>query len=177
MTGAAHLTTDPAIVVAPFTIVVDSREQAPYQFSDLPLTGRDRGKRLIVPVVVRGLPAGDYSIDGLERVVAVERKSLEDLYGTLAAGRGRFEREIERLSELEFAAVVIEADVREVWRPAEFHPGWRSKLNPRSVEGTIVAWSVRYPGVHWWFMGSRRAAEVRVWGVLERVWRERQGRI
>src|SRR3989304_424314 len=35
---------------------------------------------------------------------------------------------------MECAAVVIEADVREIWRPSEFRSQWMSRLNPRSVE-------------------------------------------
>lgn len=171
----ASLTTPP-IVLCPFTVLVDTREQAPYTFDAMPLSGRDRGKRLVVPVEFRGLKSGDYSAVGLEHELAIERKSLADLYSTLGQGRARFEAEFLRLSELRFAAVVIEADVRDIWRPAENNPNWHSRLDPRSVEGTIVAWSIRYPRVHWWPMGSRRAAEVRVFQTIWKYWEEREER-
>lgn len=164
-------TTTEGIIVCPFTVIADSREQAAYGFEGLPLLGATASIRLVVPVERAGLPSGDYSIKGFENRIAVERKSLEDCFSTLGHGRERFEREFQRLSAMEFAAVVIEADVREIWRPSEFRHDWRSQLNPRSVEGTIVAWSLRYPTVHWWPMGSRRAAEIRTFEVLEMFWR------
>jgi DNA excision repair protein ERCC-4 len=167
-------TTTNAMIVCPFTVAVDTREQAAYGFENLPFLGARGNIRLAVPCKRRTLASGDYSLVGFEDRVAVERKSLPDLFSTLGQGRKRFEREFERLSEMEFAAIVIEADAREIWRPTEFHPGWRSRLNPRSVEGTIVAWSLRYPGVHWWAMGSRRNAEVRTFEVLEMFWRMTQ---
>jgi len=171
--------TAPKIAVCPFTIAVDTREQAPYTFEQMRSGGgsvRNAGGPLVVRCERRTLESGDYSIVGMEGLVAIERKSLEDLYATLGSGRERFEREFERLNELAFAAVVVEADLRECWRPKEFHPNWRSRLNPRSVEGTIVAWSIRYSRVHWWMMGSRRPAEVRTFKVLEAFWREQEAK-
>lgn len=159
------------VVICPFTVLVDSREQAPYTFESIPATGIHQ---YVVPTRMTGLPSGDYSIDGCEQLIAIERKSLEDLYGTLGAGRERFEREVERLNQMQFAAIVIEADLREIWRPSEFRSQWVSQLNPRSVEGTIVAWSIRYPRVHWWPVGGRRATELRVFATLKRFWEELQ---
>jgi DNA excision repair protein ERCC-4 len=62
-------------------IVVDSREQAPFLFEGY---GAE---------VAQGtLTAGDYSLAGLESLVAVERKSLSDLVACLGRERDRFER-------------------------------------------------------------------------------------
>jgi len=58
--------------------IIDTREQNPFPFS-LP-TGR------------RTLATEDYSVKGLERAVAVERKSPDDLVGCLKNGqRERYE--------------------------------------------------------------------------------------
>jgi hypothetical protein len=78
------------------------------------------------------------------------------------------------MMEMEFAAVVIEASWPEICRPKEFNPGWRSKLDPKSVFGTIFSWSVRYPKIHWFVMGGRRMAEVAAFEVLARFWKEKQ---
>jgi ERCC4-type nuclease len=126
-------------------------------------------------VVVKGLATGDYSIDGLEDKIACERKSLDDCYGSVTWQRDRFEREIERLNELPgFAAVVIEATWPEIMTPAEYRPGWENRTEPRSVEGTIIAWSIRYPRVHWWACGGRREAEKLTFGILRKFWMESQ---
>ncbi|MEN6507138.1 MAG: ERCC4 domain-containing protein [Planctomycetaceae bacterium] len=157
-----------SLSICPFTIIVDTREQLPYTFDDM----QEAGREIIVPVIRLGLESGDYSLEGFQDKIAIERKSLQDLYGTLGAGRERFEREFERLAKMDFAAVVIEASATDILHPDEADPCWHSRLDPRSVEGTIAAWSVRYPVVHWWPMGTRRQAEERVFGVLKAWWKE-----
>ena len=106
-------------VQCPFTVLVDTREQRPYAFASL-RTDAAQGRRPLAVSVVRGaLSAGDYSIAGCSpgpdgrswaAQIAVERKSLKDLLSTLSQARDRFERELNRLNELGFAAVVVEAD-------------------------------------------------------------------
>ena len=162
------------VVVCPFSVVVDTREQLPYYFTEIP--GKD-GEIFVVPVIVRGLESGDYSIHGMEDQVAIERKSLDDLYGSVTWGRDRFEREIARLHDLAldgFAAVVIEATWPEIMDPLAYRPGWINQTDPKSVEGTIVSWSIRYPHVHWWACGDRRGAELRTFSILRKFWSERQ---
>jgi len=161
------------ITICPFQIVIDSREKAPYSFTNLPARASGRGKGLVVPVETKLLYAGDYSIVGEEISIACERKSLEDLFSTLGQNRARFEREIDRLQGYQVAAVVIEASWQEICRPRETRgEGWRSKLSPRSVWATIFSWSQKYPNVHWWTAGSRRLGEVMTFEILERFWRE-----
>jgi ERCC4-type nuclease len=163
-TKPAVATETAPLAVAGFTIICDTREQLPYTFD---------GLGLVVPTVVQGLPSGDYSIDGMDELIAIERKSLDDLYGSTTWGRKRFEAEIGRLNDLpEFAAVVIEADWREIVAPAEHRPGWVNQTDPKSVTGTVNAWSIRYPRVHWLACGNRREAEIRTFQILQAAWKE-----
>ena len=92
-------------VVSPFTVVVDTREQVPFDFRSIPARETDGGGCVAVRTVVKGLATGDYSIEGWENRVVVERKSLTDLYGTLGRGRERFEREFDRLAEMGYPVV------------------------------------------------------------------------
>lgn len=154
----------------PFTVLVDHREQLPYSFSDLPPKAAWRG-RLCVPIERTHLVTGDYTIRGLEDRLALERKSLADLYGTIGQARERFEAELERLNQMTFAAVIVEATLREAWNPAAVRSEWMSRLKPRAVEGSVVAWSVRYPRVHWWHAGDRVAGEVRAFEAMEQFWK------
>ena len=62
----------------------------------------------------RALPAGDYSVVGLEGVVAVERKSLDDFVSTVIHSRERFHRELRKLAGYRAACVVVEAGVIDV---------------------------------------------------------------
>ena len=66
-------------------IIVDTREQEPFQFKGW-------------PCLRRGLKTGDYSLKGYERRFAIERKSLEDLWSTLTVQENysRFRQELGR---------------------------------------------------------------------------------
>jgi len=54
------------------------------------------------------------------------------------------------------------------------HPDWINQTDPKTVAGTIAAWSVRYPNVHWWACGNRRGAECRTFAILRAFWNEQQ---
>jgi len=164
------------ITIAPFAVAISSNEAAhgsDYLFNGIPARQADGGGTVLIRKSIKHLCTGDYSIVGFEDQVCVERKTLEDLFGTLGKGRRRFEREVERMRQMQFGAVVIEADFREICRPMDFRPQWRSRLDPRTVWATIFAWSQRFPGIHWFPVGSRRLGEMATWEILERFWRER----
>lgn len=108
--------------------IVDSREQEPLHFDPVR-----------VEVETRALPAGDYSLAGYEHRVAVERKSMNDFVGTVTHARRRFAAELRRLKELEFACVVVEANVGDV-----FARKYRSGAHPASVFAAFVSIVVDY---------------------------------
>ncbi len=148
------------IAIAPFTIIVDTREQLPYTFEDIRV-GR---KKSFVWAKTKTLSTGDYSLEGYENRVCVERKSLADLYGTLGRGRKRFEREFERMQTMDASMIVIEATWQEIAYPGMDEYGnenynWNSRLSANSVLGTIVAWSGKYPKTRWKAAGNRKGGE------------------
>ena len=145
-------------------VVCDTREQAPYAFADLLCDARDGGGPLTIPTVRGTLKSGDYSLVGFESRVACERKSLSDFYSTIGQGRDRFERELARLNEMEFAFVVIEA----TWEDVCTDPPPHTQLPPKTVFRSVLAWTVRYPRVRWLPAGPRRLAEVTTFRVLEK---------
>ena len=156
----------PEFVVCPFLVLADNNEQLPYCFSGLH-TDADQGNLpLLVRSQERSLETADYTIEGLEKNVAVERKSFEDLYHTLGQGRDRFERELERMHRMDYAAVVVEAS----WQKILKEPP--AQLKPKSVYRSILAWSQRYYRVHWFMMEGRRLGEVTTFRILERFYRD-----
>lgn len=86
------------------TLICDSREQRPLSFDNLPIRGAKS-----LPVVVRKLDEGDYSVLGLEKILFIERKSIADLYGTIFKGRDRFERELVRACNHQYKYLIIES--------------------------------------------------------------------
>lgn len=136
-----------------FIVAIDTREQRPYAFP--------------CPTVRKKLNSGDYSVLGMESLVAVERKSKVDAYGTIGKGRDRFVSELERLSEMEYAAIVVESSMAEFVIPPE-----ASRLNPKSAINSLIAWSIRY-GVHVFFADSRIMGQTVTLRILEKFYREK----
>ena len=109
------------------TIIIDTREQQPYEFKGL-ITERAT------------LKTGDYSVKGHENTFAIERKSLNDWVHSITQDRDRFEREIKRAKEsLMFFAIIIESDMRKVWKEKLF-----SKVSKASIVNTAILWQMRY---------------------------------
>jgi DNA excision repair protein ERCC-4 len=112
-----------------FTAIIDTREQRPF---DLQL--RD-GTTL--PSKRGTLSTGDYSIDGLfdEKVVCIERKSLQDLAQCIGKERNRFERELERMAEFKIKSVIVEGG----WGLIE-SKSYIGQVHPNAFIGSILGW-------------------------------------
>lgn len=163
---------DPGVYRNPFTVVIDRREQKPYLFDGL-RTNADLGNRPIrVDLRFDTLTTGDYSIFGLP-IVTIERKSKEDLYGSISQARQNFEARLRRMSsEFWYSAVVVEAD----WEELLSDPPRHTQFSPKALARTIQAWAIRYPRVHWWFLWCREAAENFTFRLLEKFWQAHQDR-
>ncbi|HUE70998.1 MAG TPA: ERCC4 domain-containing protein [Pirellulaceae bacterium] len=104
------------------TAVIDTREQLPLDLAPLRI---ERST----------LTTGDYSVKGLEHVIAIERKSLEDLLGCVGQERSRFDREVERLLAFPVRCLVIESG----WQALE-RGEWRSKVTSSAAIGSVLGW-------------------------------------
>jgi len=125
------------------TIVQDTREQCPLDIR-------------AYPVEVAGLPVGDYGVRGFSAwdnpAFIVERKSLDDLCGSMGRGRNRFMREIERMRQFRFRALLIEAD-----RATVQAGDYRSKIAPTALLATLDALAVRC-GLHVYWCNDPQGA-------------------
>ncbi len=82
-------------------------------------------------------------------LAAVERKSLDNLAATLSDGTLAFQ--MQRLSELPLAAVVVEARYSALYKLEHVSGNW--------LADQLARLEVRYPEVHLLFADSRRFAE------------------
>jgi DNA excision repair protein ERCC-4 len=105
------------------TIVIDTREQEPYSFDTR-----------LAATVRRALPAGDYSVAGLESAIAVERKSLDDFVSTVINSRARFRNELRKLAGYRAACVVVEAGMPDIL----LHR-YRGEAHPNAVLGSALS--------------------------------------
>lgn len=122
-------------------IVVDTREQLPLNIKNIPT---ERGT----------LMSGDYSIKGLENRFAVERKSIQDLIGSLTQGRERFERELHRLRGFDFARLLI------VGSKDEFRECLKKrKTTERSIYASLGTFEARYRVPIVWLNTEQQAVD------------------
>ena len=119
-------------------IIIDTREQRPLCFSGLHIRGVPelRTER-------QKLNEGDYSIFGLKHKVFIERKSPQDLYGTLFQGRERFERELERVkaADYKYRYLVVETTPFGFASYMEYH---RNMTQFNSAFSSLMTWAERY---------------------------------
>ena len=109
------------------TIIEDSREQRSLDFAPFAPFG--------VAVERRKLRTGDYSVAGYEHHILIERKSLQDLVGTLTHGRERFLREMyDRGAYVPCKHLVIEASWQEISAAYSF-----SLANPIAITNSVFS--------------------------------------
>ena len=123
-------------------IVIDTREQRGYTFASDRIGG----------VVHTALPAGDYSLQGYETQIAIERKSLDDYVQTVVHAQERFARELSLLRAYPRAWIVVEATLDDVLQGR-----YASRAHPQSVLGLTAALMTRY-GIPVLFASDRPSA-------------------
>lgn len=131
------------------TVIVDTREQRPFDFT--PFT------KWVGDWVTRTLPTGDYSVEGMEAILALERKSLADIIGSVTQGRARFLRFCERLAEYRYKAILIEASYQDIKTPypneVYTEEGYRrhveggrlyTRAHPNGISGTLDSINAKF---------------------------------
>jgi len=114
-----------------FTIIQDTREKKPWTFK---ATGSIRDVKVIK------LDTGDYSIEGLEEIFMVERKaSVDELFQSLGVQWERFEREMERAKPYKYKYLVIEANMRDIYRGSRY-----SKMSGKFIMSRLVYLQLKY---------------------------------
>ena len=114
-------------------VLVDTREREGFSYTF------DRFSKWFAGVEHKALRAGDYSIQGLERVVAIERKSLADLVNNVITDRARFLAQCRALGSVKRKAIVIEAGFAETKSPY-----LESMAHPNAVVGSLIALQERW---------------------------------
>lgn len=115
-------------------VLVDTREQTPMRLA--------RFSNWIADEKVTTLATGDYSIEGMELLVSLERKSLKDLVGTMLHHRERFIRQCERMTAFQHRAIIIEASYEDIKTPYTF--AHNIEAHPNGVTGTLDAIEARF---------------------------------
>jgi len=86
-----------------FNVIIDTKEQLPWQFTSVAVARTIRHK----------LPTGDYTIEGLEDELCIERKRNVAEFATNAT-EARFERELKRMAQFPYAFLIFEFGLEEI---------------------------------------------------------------
>lgn len=122
-----------------FTIFIDTREKYAFRFA-----GRD------VFIEETAVAAGDYGVrDGERWLAVVERKSIEDLIGSLSNGTLAFQ--LAAMADLPLAAVVVEGRYPALFDVPRVKEGW--------LPDVLSRLQVRYREIPIVFADSRKFAE------------------
>jgi len=172
----AAFSDDAAPFPSDFRVLVDIQEKNPFTFATVRHDADRDYRQMLVQTrtVSLGASHADYSIDGYQGRVAIERKSLEDAIGTFSAygeRRDRFERELEYLAAIECAAIVIEATRGELYGSVVSRGKRTEQQLARNLQRSIAAWEQDYR-VPFVFCDTRELAEVECFRRLQRFHRK-----
>lgn len=142
-------------------LIVDTREKTPWDFDD---------DEAFEEVVYRKLDAGDYSIQGLEDVIVIERKaSVDELFNNFTKNKERIYAEFERLKDHPFKVILIEESCDDVLNPSTYYVN-RKRINkqspkmPPAVVASNLTTLMLEHGAHIIFAGSKGCSMAR--GIL-----------
>ena len=117
-------------------VLVDTREREPFAL----LANHPNwicGERRVA------LKTGDYTVEGMESLLALERKSLTDLVSCTVVDRERFLACCERQSKFRWKAILVEAsyeDIKSGFEQFEIP----SEVHPNAVCGTLDAIEAKF---------------------------------
>ena len=142
-------------------IIVDTREKFPWSFDN------------DIEVITKKLDTGDYSIQGLEGDVSIERKaSVSEFYGNVT--KKRFWNEMSRMSELahKFAIFEFALDDLNVFPYGSGLPQkaiQRMKISSSYLLSCVVRMHLDYK-IHVIFAGDRHSAITITTRILKKIY-------
>jgi ERCC4-type nuclease len=132
-----------------YTIIVDTREQQPWCFKHH-------------SVASKKLDAGDYSLEGFENILGIERKkSVCEIANNIV--ENRFKDALERLGQLKYSFLLLEFDMDKVlsYPVGSTLPKrlWdKTRITPTFLLRNILDWNINY-NINVLFCGSGSNAE------------------
>lgn len=112
-------------------VLIDTRERHP-----LPL--RRRHANWIGGERRATLKTGDYTVEGMEDLLCLERKAVGDLAACIVRYRRRFLAECKRLALFRWKALLIQATLEDIKSGFSEEETW-SQVHPNAITGTLDA--------------------------------------
>jgi ERCC4-type nuclease len=115
-------------------VLVDTREQRPFEFT--------RHRNWIAGTQRQKLSVGDYTVEGMTGLLALERKSLTDLITTLMQNRETFFQSCERLAKRRWRALLLEATYEDI--KSYYEEDLFTNAHPNAISGSLDALEARF---------------------------------
>ncbi len=135
-------------------LLIDTREKTPFNFD---------GDSDFSAIEYCKIDAGDYTIDGLQGVVAVERKaSADELLNNFLENKQRIYAEFARMDGYKLKVIVIEQDLETIMTPNSYYINRAHKnkaspyMPPAVVLSNLIDLMLQH-GVQIIFAGSKAA--------------------
>lgn len=145
-----------------FTIIVDTREQKPWIFDDYQTTHAK-------------LDTGDYSISGMEHLVAIERKRNVSEFANNITEK-RFKDVLERLDKIPHSFILFEFDMNDIMMfpvgsdiPKKLWP--KIRISPTYIIKNIVEIELLY-NISFVFCGNAANAQTIASSIMKYVHRK-----
>lgn len=145
-----------------FTIIVDTREQKPWSFDNHAKANTK-------------LDTGDYSIEGLENIVAIERKrNIAEFANNIT--EKRFSDVVDRLSKIKYSFILFEFDMEDIMRypigsniPKKL---WdKIRISPSFIIKNIIDLQIDH-NIKVLFCGDSENAEKIALSIMRKVYKE-----
>lgn len=141
-------------------IIQDSQEKIPFDFSFYN-----------VEVEVKKIPTADYTVQGFEDIVLVERKaSVDEIAANFTFKKDAWWREMKRMSEAKFKYVICEFPFQDVLDyPKSSKASHKIKMNGIVISQSINKCIANY-GVEFIFCDTKQQAENKTYEILKDVY-------
>ena len=148
-----------------FTIIVDTREQKPWSFENHAIANTK-------------LDTGDYSIEGLEHILCIERKrNVAEIANNIT--EDRFKDVIDRIKTYKFPFILLEFNINDVLRypigstiPKKL---WsKIRISPQYIMKHLIDMQVEN-NIHVIFCGDSSNAEKIALSIMRRVYKMNSG--
>lgn len=145
-----------------FTIIVDTREQKPWSFSNHAQANNK-------------LDTGDYSVQGMEQLIAIERKRNVAEFANNITEK-RFSDVVDRLSKIKYSFILFEFDMEDIMRypigsniPKKL---WdKIRISPSFIIKNIIDLQIDH-NIKVLFCGDSENAEKIALSIMRKVYKE-----
>lgn len=145
-------------------VICDTREKHPFDFEE---------DEAFAGVTHRKLDTGDYSIEGLESILIIERKaSANELLSNFLTNKERFYATLERMKGIKHKFLIVEQTCENIFNPLSYHIRGRfakSSMPPAIVFENLIKVMTEY-GVHVIFAGKKAKAMTKM--ILLKIYNE-----